>query len=371
MGERVIDGTGDPRANQTRYRLHGLTLSYFTGKLEAYMRAKGLAYDFVEMDMGDFRRCARATGVAQMPQLETPTGEWLTDTTAIIARFEARNTGLALKPAEPLDAFFSLLLEDYFDEWLWRPALYYRWRFREDARLMSAQIARSLLRDLPGPFWIKRLSILLRQRRVFLTEDGVTSANGAAVEALFLATIDTLEAILAARPYLFGQRPCEADFGLFGSFFRHFSHDPTPHDLMRRRAPNTLAWVTRLWAATPQAIAAAAPIDGAPADLDPLLQEAGASYLPYLAANARALREGGGRVRAEAKGGVFVTKPSRYHVQCLNDLKRAFQSLSEPDRALAAARIGASATLLAEPADEVGVNLTARVARPTDRAWRR
>jgi glutathione S-transferase len=355
----------------TCHRLHGLTLSYFTGKLEAYLRVKGVPYEFIEMDMRDFRKCARATGVAQMPQLETPSGEWLTDTTSIIARFEAIGAAPALKPSKPLDSFLSLLLEDYFDEWLWRPALYYRWRFDEDAKLMSAQIARSLLRDIPGPFWVKRLSILLRQRRVFLHEDGVTRANGSAVEALFLSTIDALEPIFGARPYLFGQRPCEADFALFGSFFRHFSHDPTPQDVMRRRAPYTLAWVARLWATTPRMVDAARPIDGAPADLATFLEEAGTSYLPYLAANARALRERAARVRAMAKGGVFITKPSRYHLHCLNDLKRTFAALSDGDQDAAATRIGASASLLTEPPDEVGVALAERTWQPTDRAWRR
>ncbi|UPT61434.1 MAG: glutathione S-transferase N-terminal domain-containing protein [Hyphomonadaceae bacterium JAD_PAG50586_4] len=356
---------------QNRLRLHGLTLSYFTGKLEAYLRVKGVPYEFIEMNMRDFRKCARATGIAQMPQLETASGEWLTDTTAIIARFEAIGAAPVLKPSRPLDGFFSLFLEDYFDEWLWRPALYYRWRFDEDAKLMSAQIARTMLRDIPGPFWAKRLSILLRQRRVFLDQDGVTRANGGAVEALFLATIDALEPIFGTRPHLFGQRPCEADFALFGSFFRHFSHDPTPHDVMRRRAPNTLAWVARLWAATPSKVDAAPAIDGAPSDLNPFLEEAGASYLPYLAANARALRERAGRVRATAKGGVFITKPSRYHLHCLNDLKRAFTALSDGDQHAAAARIGASTSLLSEPLDEIGVALAERMWKPTDRAWRR
>lgn len=356
---------------QHRHRLHGLTLSYFTGKLEAYLRVKGVPYEFVEMDMRDFRKCARATGIAQMPQLETPSGEWLTDTTAIIARFEATGAAPALKPSKPLDGFFSLFLEDYFDEWLWRPALYYRWRFDEDAKLMSTQIARTMLRDMPGPFWAKRLSILLRQRRVFIDQDGVTRANGGAVEALFLATLDALEPIFGTRPHLFGQRPCEADFALFGSFFRHFSHDPTPHDVLRRRAPNTLAWVARLWATTPSMMDTAPPIDGAPSDLNPLLEEAGASYLPYLAANARALRERTSRVRATAKGGVFITKPSPYHLHCLNDLKRAFAALSDSDQEAAAARIGESARLLREPPEQVGVALADRVGKPTDRAWRR
>ena len=54
------------------YTLYGLKLSYFTGKLEAYLRAKGIAFKFVEMKLADFQRCARETGVAQMPQLLTP-----------------------------------------------------------------------------------------------------------------------------------------------------------------------------------------------------------------------------------------------------------------------------------------------------------
>jgi hypothetical protein len=47
------------------------------------------------------------------------------------------------------------LLEDFGDEWLWRPALYYRWAFREDARLMSDRLARGMLRDIPLPVALK------------------------------------------------------------------------------------------------------------------------------------------------------------------------------------------------------------------------
>ena len=80
------------------YVMHGLSHSYFTGKLQAYFQAKGLPYRFVEMDVADFRRCAQATGVAQMPQVETPNGEWLTDTTPTIAHLEASVSGLLLRP---------------------------------------------------------------------------------------------------------------------------------------------------------------------------------------------------------------------------------------------------------------------------------
>ena len=51
-------------------KVHGLDLSYFTGKLEAYLRGKQIPYELIEMDTGDFKRCGKATGVAQMPQVE-------------------------------------------------------------------------------------------------------------------------------------------------------------------------------------------------------------------------------------------------------------------------------------------------------------
>jgi len=42
-------------------------------------------------------------------------------------------------PRDPAVAFVSVLLEDYADEWLWCPAMHYRWSFSETARLMSAR----------------------------------------------------------------------------------------------------------------------------------------------------------------------------------------------------------------------------------------
>ncbi|MDX1670634.1 MAG: glutathione S-transferase N-terminal domain-containing protein, partial [Limnobacter sp.] len=73
-------------------QVHGLDLSYFTGKLEAYLRNKGIAYDLIEMDTRDFKRCAKATGVAQMPQVEWSGGQWLSDTKRIIPFLEQHYT---------------------------------------------------------------------------------------------------------------------------------------------------------------------------------------------------------------------------------------------------------------------------------------
>ena len=334
-----------------RYVLHGLKLSYFTGKLEAYLRVKGVPFDYVEMDTADFRACARATGVAQMPQVQAPDGTWLTDTTAIIARFETELPTPALTPSTPRGAFVARLLEDAFDEWLWRPALYFRWAFKEDARLMGRQIARTLLRDVPGPLWLRAWVIRRRQQRVFLKEDGVTSQTRAAIEQSFVDVTTQLDTALSQRPYLFGDRPCIADFGLMGPVFRHFSYDPTPAAILRESAPHLLAWQARLWAAGPTDLAATPAPEDAPADLDPLLRMIGDDYLPYLAANAAALARGEREVRYTAADVDWRVPVFPYRSHCLAALQAGFASLTAADRAQVAERVGpAGAAVLAETA---------------------
>ncbi len=347
-----------------RHVIHGLKLSYFTGKLEAYFRAMGIAHEFVEMDTRDFRACARATGIAQMPQVQCPDGSWLTDTTAIISRFEDEGAEPVIRPPDPGAAFVSLLLEDMFDEWLWRPALYYRWAFREDMTLMSAQIARTLLRDMPLPFILKRHFILSRQRRVFLKQDGVTPATAPLVEALYRNTLAALEPVFATRPFLMGGRPCEADFGLMGPFFRHFSHDPTPAAILRETAPHTLAWVARMWALDPATCMAQPKVTDVPDDLAPLLAMARQDYLPYLSANAAAYANGAGKVKYSSGGASWSVPVSPYRVTCLNALKSAFSYLPDQAQRAVTARLGAGAMILLEAGTPIR---PAKARRPRDR----
>lgn len=334
---------------QASWELHGLKLSYFTGKLEAWLRARGLPFRFVEMDLAGFRACARATGVAQMPALRTPEGEWLTDTTAILRRLEVEVPGPALQPEAPLAAFFSLFLEDAFDEWLWRPALYYRWAFPEDARLMSRRIAATLMRDVPLPLALKAAGVRRRQQRVYLRQDGITRRTAPSVARLYPEVLDVLESILARRPFLFGERPVAADFGLFGPMFRHFASDPTPAEILRERAPAVLAWTARLWNARAGAIAAAPLPEEAPADLDPLLRLAARDHLAELSANAAAAAAGLRFARFRRAGADWRLPVSLYRVQCLADLQAAFAALAPAGRAEVLQRLGPGAAVLAAP----------------------
>lgn len=308
-------------------------MSYFTGKLEAYLRAKGIDYELREMTTRSFRACGRATGILQMPQVELPGGAWLTDTTLTIRHLEATHPGPALTPVEPVARFVALLLEDYGDEALWRPALHYRWSFSDDARLMGARLARGMLGDVPLPLFLRRQFITRRQQRVYLRRDGVTAQTRGAIEQVYLSTLEAMEEALARHTFLMGERPTIADVGVFGSMFRHFSSDPTPAGIMRQRAPRTLHWVARLWAITPDDFASHPPIKDVPVSLSSLLRLAATVHLPELKAHAAAVEKGTRTASFICNSATIDVPASPYRAWCLNELKRAFQALSPADQA--------------------------------------
>lgn len=340
-------------SQQPRLIVHGLDLSYFTGKLEAYLRAKGIPYELREMTTSSFRACGRATGILQMPQVELPDGTWLTDTTLTIRHLEATHPGPSLLPAEPVAGFVALLLEDFGDEALWRPALHYRWSFPDDARLMSARLARGMLRDVPLPFFLRRQIILRRQQHVYLRRDGVTAQNRSAIEKVYLSTLEAMEEALARHPFVMGERPTIADIGLFGPMFRHFFSDPTPAGIMRQRAPRTLLWAARLWAITPDDQAGRPPVEVIPGALSALLRLAASVHLPELQAHADALVKGASTAKFLCNDAEIEVPASPYRAWCLNELRRSFQALSLAEQNQVRALLGndAAGSTLASPSD--------------------
>jgi glutathione S-transferase len=364
------------------WQVHGLSLSYFTGKIEAYLRAKGVPYRLIEMTAADLRLCASATGVSWMPQIETPAG-WLTDTPRIIEYLEHALPDPAITPADPAAAFIAGLIEDFGDEQLWRPALYYRWAHAPDQRLRGEQIARAMLSDLPLPLWIKSLIVISRQKRVYLAGDGVTPANRQAVEAEYLSVLDALEPALASRDFVMGDRPTEADFGLFGGLFRHFAQDPTPAAIMASRAPAVLAWTQRLWALDPEQFRSAIQPSGAPAGLDGLARSIIERFLPMLMAHEAAWNEGRAETRFRQFDADFTTAVSPYRVWRFQRMRERFWHLEERAKVALTAWLADRdvrsllETPIMRPAPApIPLPITAGTgrrldSRPRDRQWRR
>lgn len=308
--------------------LLGSNISYFTGKLENYFRVKGVPYTFHSMQLPrDFKIVEKNLGVEQMPAIQLGDGRWMTDSTKIIQWFEAEHPDNAIIPQDPLQAFLCFLIEDYADEWLWRPAMHYRWYYAEGAHHQSRHLADELMGSMPLPVALKGWTIRLRQRRGYTSGDGITRANVAGVESIYLRTIQQLQAIFEQRPFILGDKPSLADIGFSGPFFRHFGLDPIPAEIMRQRAPAVFEWVARLWN-THKENCTGAWVAGVPDDLGSLLDEIGSNYLPYLCANVEAVANGKKRFDAEIGGVAYRgARYSRYRVWCLQELRSHYEAL--------------------------------------------
>ena len=310
--------------------LHGSNISYFTGKMENYLRVRGIPYELRSMQLPSERRALeKAVGLWQMPALQLGDGRWMTDTTKMIQWFEAQYPQNGLLPEDPVQRFVCLLLEDWADEWWWRPAMHYRWHYSEGAHFASRRLADELMGQLPLPSALKRWSLRNRQRGGYTTGDGITREAVAGIEALSLRLFGQLQAIFSERPFLLGDQPSLADIGFSGPFFRHFALDPVPLEVIRQQAPAVLEWVARLWN-TRMDRCTGQSLQGIPDDLGPLLDDIGAAYLPYLCANVDAVANETPRFDVEV-GGVAYRRArySRYRVWCLQELRSHYLALPD------------------------------------------
>jgi glutathione S-transferase len=309
-------------------RIYGSRISYYTGKLESYLRYRSIDYDLLPT-VGHQREIRAGAGAVQMPTVRLPDGRWMSDSTPILAWLDARQPAPSIEPADPGLRFLALLIEDYADEWLWRPAMHYRWSFRPDRQHASGTLADELLSGVPVPRTFKRALLTARQRGGFVWGDGVRARTRAHVERSYLTALDRLEDIFSLRRFVLGDAPTTADFGLMGPMLRHFSQDPTPAELMRERAPGVYAWVARMWNAKPSAKRVRL-LERVDPPLAALLQEICETHLVALRENALAYDDGRRRYAQTIQGCRYPRLPvSRYRVWCLEILRREWSALGQ------------------------------------------
>lgn len=308
-------------------KVYGVTVSYFTGKLEAYLRYKGIDYE-LESPYADARQIRPHVGAIQVPLVLRDDGRWMSDSTPIIAQLEKEHPAPAVMPDDPVVRFIGLLIEDYADEWLWRAAMHYRWSYEHDRALLSRILVDEIMQHVKLPrFWKLRM-IRNRQRTGFVVKDGVSGTTQAHVEAGYLNALANMTEMLGDRLYLLGNSPSIADFGMMGPMLRHFGQDPTPAEIMRNQGPAVFEWVARVW----NAGASRADVEfvsEVPATSAPMLKEIAETHLVQLDCNAAAFARGERHFEMTVQGCHYRDLPvSRYRVHCLERLREEFASLS-------------------------------------------
>jgi hypothetical protein len=165
----------------------------------------------------------------------------------------------------------------------------------------------------------------------------VGSSDWNSMERTLREVCEALRANLrAGYAFVFGQRPSNADFALFGQL-RQLAADPFPAKIVQQY-PEVWGWVWRmddLSGYNPPDDDGQKPAAPTPAT-EALLRLIGQTYLPFLLANEKALLAGGKeQVRVSIFGGSaeHVQPPFKYQLLCIQTLRAQFARLAAADQA--------------------------------------
>lgn len=334
--------------NGEDFKLYTMDLSYFSGKMEMYLRYKRIHFQRIEPTAREFETILSAnTRTEQLPQLydcrETTddSKRWLRDTSPMIKYLEQEYQDYPILPECQVQRFFQFLFEDYADEYLWRHAMFMRWEPSFDRKIMGLRFcyefgmnAQLRLKIFPG---FMRPTLLSLRQWLFSSygEDCTTQAKKDVIVDYYYQLLEILEEILSQQPYLFGNKPTLIDFAFSGPFFRHFFSDFTPRKIMQQKAPAVHEWIARLWNAKGYKF------EGIPDNfpdvgrlperwnkLLPLLQD----YLRYMKLNANAYLDGQQYFDFKDHDQIFKVPVVHYRAWCYQDIQEQYRKCSNESK---------------------------------------
>ena len=207
------------------YTLYGSEFSLFTMKLDAALRFYGADYRLKRKTPDIAQNIESRSGTHQVPVLLTPENWMLGDTTPILQLLDGRFPGREMFPGGSGEGRAALgiltqIVEEYFDEWVARTMVHYRWHYEESAVFASRAMtggdasAAALIRAW-GP----------RACRATGTDSKHQQEQA---EAEYMRIMQAIESQLQSTPYLLGSRPSAVDCIVLGGLRAHTNKDPDP-----------------------------------------------------------------------------------------------------------------------------------------------
>ena len=201
------------------YIIYGGELSYFTRKLEAACIYYGLPFEMRSKNLNDPAMIESRSGTHQVPVLHTPENWMIGDTTPIMRLLDERYSRRRMFPVGAAGVLVQAL-EEYFDEWIARTMVHYRWHYAESAEFASLRMAEGnsevaeRVRNW-GP----------RACRATGTDSEVQRQ---AAEDEYKRIAEAAEQQLTKTRYLLGDRPTAVDCIVLGGLRAHILMDPDP-----------------------------------------------------------------------------------------------------------------------------------------------
>ena len=256
------------------YRLFSWELSYFSGKVRAYLRYKerkgdlGQGFEDVlatpELVVG---LLTPATGSGAVPQLQTGDGSWVQDSSDIIDFIEAHHDKAPVVPNAanaPRQAVASYLVELLADEWMVVPGFWERWHYSlpdvepNHVDYNAMQWGSVFAAGAPGNerlaagagvfenlFGMSEARTNPRGVYAGLIQLGCTEATEQAWWASMENILGLLDTHFGLHDFLLGGLPSLGDFGLLGPLYAHLYRDATSGFALRTRHPIVSEWVER------------------------------------------------------------------------------------------------------------------------------
>ncbi|MGE0680055.1 MAG: glutathione S-transferase C-terminal domain-containing protein [Candidatus Binatia bacterium] len=204
---------------------------------------------------------------------------------------------------------------------------HYRWAREVDQLSSAGRIAR-LMMPTANEAQHAGTTTQVRERMVnrvwFVGSNAQTAPQ---IEESFREALAQLNAHLADRSYLFGDRPAFGDFGLWGQVYNAWT-DPTAGALIEGGATNVLAWIQRmLW---PRAEGDFEMWSSLESTLVPFLErQVGRLFMPWTVANTGAIASSREEFSVELNGRTWTQKPQKYHAKSLSVLREKYAAVAD------------------------------------------
>ncbi|MEH6409997.1 MAG: glutathione S-transferase family protein [Hyphomonas sp.] len=306
----------------TDYRLFGADTSPYSLKVRAFLRYKGLAFDWISRSRAneaDFQ--ANAQQVATVPLLISPSRPASQDSTAMLAALEADHPEPSAVPDDPACAVLALMLEDYGDEWLNKCMFQQRWGQSPDREAAALRVLTQLY-DGKLPRARKAPQTQIAERMAArLPLVGAEAENWETLENSWRRFAGLLNDHLKDHLFLFGGRPTVADFAIAAQF-QQMLLDPTPARWLEDRAPFLVAWCEHM--EDPHAGGPFEYLATLGKTLAPLFaEELSLTYLPWASANAASASRNKKRFSATLGDGIFEQSTQRYAARSFQSVRAA------------------------------------------------
>jgi glutathione S-transferase len=269
MGTVTIESMSDDR-----YRLFSWEHSYFSGKVRSYLRYKahfdglGPGFEDILATQDIIQRVLMPhTGDNAVPQICTPDGTWLQDSSGIIDFIEDAHPEPRVTPSAaqtPAQCLAAYLIELLADEWMVVYGFWERWHYSLDGsepnheHFNAQQWGPAFAPDgtgaqrLAAARWVFENIFSIKDPKAAtigplhgLVQLGVTEETAPAWEQSTLHILQMLDTHFDTHDFVLGGLPSLADFGLMAPLYAHLFRDAVPGFTMQTSFPLVAEWVER------------------------------------------------------------------------------------------------------------------------------